>query len=137
MRFDVHPFKDLEAAREWARNEIDRVAGVARSRYITVTPGQDATYQAKYADAQAFVRAGYPEADLALYPWVGKEAEATGMTPREAADSIKAVGDPWNMVIGPTIEGLRIGGKTALAGLETISAVVSHTRAISAKLNEV
>lgn len=134
MRFEVHPFETLEAAREWARNEIDNAAGVARARYITVTAGQDATYQAKYADAQAFARAGYPVDQLAQYPWVKAEADATGVTAQVAADSIKSVGDPWNMLIGPKIEGLRIGGKAALANLTTISAVLAHTRQVQASL---
>lgn len=137
MRFDLHPFKDIDAAREWARNEIDRGAGAARSRYITVTAGQDATYQAKYADAQAFARAGYPEDQIDLYPWVQKEAEATNVAPRAAADAIKAVGDPWNMVIGPRIEGLRIGGKKALETLTTIGAVVAQARSAQAQLDAV
>lgn len=137
MRFDIHPFKDVEAAREWARNMIDQAAGAARTRYITVTPGQDATYQAKYADAQAFARAGYPDADLAQYPWVQKEAEATSVTPRAAADGIKAVGDPWNMVLGPTIEGLRIGGKTTLPALTSFSAILAHAWEVRAQLEAV
>jgi len=135
MRIDVHPFKDIAEAREWARIEIDNAAGAARTRYITVTAGQDATYQAKYADALAFARAGYPEDQVAQYPWVQTEALATGVTPRAAADSIKAVGDPWNMVIGPMIEGLRIGGKTKLDTLATIGAIVAHTRTVRAELD--
>lgn len=128
MRFDLHPFKDVEEAREWARNEIDTSAGAARARYITIANGQDATYQAKYADAQAFARAGYPEDQLTHYPWVQSEAEATGVSPKQAADGIKAVGDPWNMVIGPTIEGLRIGGKMKIAQLGSITAIVAEAR---------
>lgn len=137
MRFDIHPFKDIEAAREYARSMIDQSAGTARARYITVTQGQDATYQAKYAEAQAFARAGYPEADIDLYPWVREEASATNVAPREAADSIKASGDPWNMVLGPKIEGLRIGGKNGLPGLTTISAVLAHMGQVMAQLDSV
>jgi hypothetical protein len=137
MRFDLHPFKDIEAAREWARNEIDQAAGAARARYITVTHGQDATYQAKYAEAQALVRAGYPEDQIELFPWIAAEAEATGTSPRTAADEIRANGDPWNAVLGPKIEGLRIGGKSTLAGMTAIAGVVTLTRAVQAKLAEV
>lgn len=134
MRFDIHPFKDIGEAREWARNRIDESAGAARARYITVTPGQDATYQAKYADAKAFVLAGYPDDRIDQYPWVKAEAAATGASYGEAADGIKAVGDPWNMVIGPQIEELRIGGKKALDALTTISAVVTRVRDTQAQL---
>jgi len=134
MRFDLHPFKSIDEAREWARNQIDTSAGDARSRYLTITPGQDATYQAKYADAQAFMRAGYPDEAIDQYPWVKAEARATGVSYRTAADGIKAVGDPWNMVIGPKIENLRIGGKKALDALTKISDVVTQTRDIQAQL---
>lgn len=134
MRFDIHPFNGVDEAREWGRNAIDQAAGAARARYITVTHGQDATYQAKYADAQAFARAGYPEEQLADYPWVAKEALVTGATSRDAADGIKAVGAAWNKVRGPAIEGLRIGGKRALDELLEIAAVVAHTRTVMAQL---
>lgn len=130
MRLDIHPYKTIDEARNAARVQIDAAAGRARSRYITITPGQDATYQAKYADAQAFVRADYPEDKLNQYPWVQGEAQATGTTGRVAADAIKTVGDPWNNIIGPAIEKLRIEGKTRLAGIESIGEVVRHVREI-------
>jgi hypothetical protein len=135
MQLNVHPFKSIEEAREWARNQIDEAAGAARARYITVTPGQDATYQAKYADAQAFVRAGYPDADISQYPWVKAEADATGLSFALAADSIKAVGDPWNLVVGPAIESLRIGGKSALNGILSIGGVAYHVSLVREKLD--
>lgn len=130
MRFELHPFKSLDQALAWGREEIDAAAGAARARYLTIAPGQDATYGAKYADALAYWRAGYP-IDVEMYPWVEAEARATNVTAREAADSIRSVGDPWNMIIGPGIEAWRIGGKTALETKRTIAEVVSlvyHTR---------
>lgn len=135
MQFDLHPFKSVDEARSWASTEIDSAAGVTRARYITVAQGQDATYQAKYADALAFSRAGYPEEASAQYPWVLKEAEAIRGTLKQAADGIRAVGDPWNMDIGPRIEGLRIGGKRALADQSSIGAVVAHTRKVQRELS--
>lgn len=135
MRIEVTPFKTIDEACAWGREQIDIAAGKARARFITVIAGQDATYQAKYADAQAYVRAGYPE--VSQYPWVQKEAEVTGVSAREAADKIKEVGDPWNMVIGPKIEGLRIGGKTHLLTLTSAAAIMAHTRAVQAELNAV
>jgi hypothetical protein len=137
MRLNVHGFKSLEDCMTWARDQIDQSAGKARTRYITVTAGQDATYQAKYADAQAFVRAGYPEDQLDQYPWVKAESEATQATAKDAADGIKAVGDPWNMVIGPSIESLRIGGKKAIDNMTSIGDVVSHTRLVQSQLNNI
>lgn len=133
MRFDLHPFKTLEQALEWGRAEIDAAAGAARARYLTITSGQDATYGAKYADALAFWRAGYPE-NVDMYPWVAAEARATNVTPKEAADGIRAVGDPWNMEIGPSIEAWRIGGKTTIEKKDTIAGIVSHVYHVKASL---
>ena len=44
---------DLEAMRADAIAQVDRQAGQQRSRYITVAPGQDMTYQEKVRQAQA------------------------------------------------------------------------------------
>lgn len=134
MRFDMHDFASLADAVAWAREEIDKAAGMARARYVTVAPGQDATYSAKYSDALAFIRAGCPADDIAQYPWIKMEAESTGQSYADAAANIKAVGDPWNAVIGPAIEGLRIGGKKQLSVLTNIANVLAHTRMVVDKL---
>ena len=134
MRLDVHPFKDIEAAREWACSSIDASAGVARTRYLTLIAGQDATYQAKYADALAFRRAGYPLASIEQYPWINQEAVATGAGVQDTADRILAAGAPWNVVLGPRIEALRIGGKSTIADLQSIGEVVSHARQVQQAL---
>lgn len=134
MQFDLHPWPNIDAARNWARDQIDASAGAARGRYITITGGQDATYAAKYAEALAFARAGYPEDQVHLYPWIEAEAEAIGGTPSAAADEIRANGDPWNAVLGPKIESLRIGGKRTLVDLDDIGAVVAHTCQVKAQL---
>lgn len=135
MRLELHNFTSLAAAQAWAVQRIDAAAGRARARYLTVADGQDGTYQAKYADALAFVRAGCPAEQVDAYPWIKAEAEATGEDCAVVAAAIKAKGDPWNMETGPRIEGLRIGGKRALDGLTAIGAVVSHTRVVEAQLD--
>lgn len=142
MRFDLHPFDTLDAACEWAIAQIDGAAGAARARYITITAGQDATYAAKYADALAFVRAGYPDAQLALYPWVQAEMESMqevdpGVTSQAAADEIKSTGDPWNFALGPKIEKLRMGGKRKIKTMSSIADVVAHVRRVQAELANV
>lgn len=126
MRFDLTPFQTIDQARAWAVESIDQAAGAARARYITVVPGQDATYSAKYADAQAFARAGYPEGQLSLYPWVQAEAEALMVAGQTAADEIMQQGDPWNQQLGPMIEKLRIAGKRPLNDLTDIRQIVAH-----------
>jgi hypothetical protein len=139
MRLDIHNFATLADAVVWAKDLIDIAAGAARARYLTVTPGQDATYSAKYADAKAFVLAGYPDAQIANYPWVKAEAAGTGKTNTQAADSIKGTGDAWNIQIGPAIESLRIGGKQDLTApaITTIPQVVASCRATTDKLGAI
>ncbi|MDC8758586.1 hypothetical protein [Janthinobacterium fluminis] len=137
MRLDVSPFPTADLARAWARNEIDVAAGVARSRHITIAPAQDAVYAAKYADALAFARAGYPAAKIDDYPWIKVEAESTGKMFAAAADGIRAGADPWHMHVGPTLEGLRIGGKAALATITSTAAIVAHARAVVLQLSKI
>ena len=137
MQLNISPFKTVTEALAWAKSEIDEAAGAARSRYLTVTPGQDATYSAKYADAKAFVLAGYPEEQINNYPWVKAEAVAIESTTKQAADGIKYVGDAWNMQLGPAIEGTRIGGKDDLKTLTTIAAVVFSARQTIATLDKI
>jgi len=134
MQLDLAKFADVAACRLWAAGEIDAAAGRARSRYLTTVPGQEATYTAKYAQAQAYISAGYP-ADASPYPWIAQESMRSGLTPPQAADRIKATGDAWANIIGPAIEGLRIGGKDALAALLTIPAVLAHARGVIANLD--
>ncbi len=136
MQLNIAKFADVAACRAWAADEIDNAAGRARSRYLTTVPGQEATYTAKYAQAQAYIAAGYP-ADTAGYSWVAQESLRTGLTPTQAADRIKATGDAWANIIGPAIEGLRIGGKDALAALLTTPDVLTHCRSVIAALEGV
>ena len=124
MQLNVHPFETIEEARVWARGLIDEAAGAARSRYLTISPGQDATYSAKYQDALAYQRAGYAPADGTGFPWVKAEAGATNVTVKAAADRILDIGNAWNSLLGPTIEGYRVGGKDLITAETTIQAVL-------------
>jgi len=129
MRFDIHPFADVQAARQWARAGIDAAAGDARGRFITTAAGQEAAYRAKYDDACRFIAAGYPD-DVDGFPWIAAEAARSGIAPRAAADRIKQRGDAWNLVVGPAIEGHRVAGKDALASLATVADVVRTARQV-------
>lgn len=133
MRLDLIPFATVDEAREWARSAIDAAAGAARQRFITITPGQDATYLAKYNEALAYLRAGCPP-DLSLFPWVAAEAAGTGLSGIDAATRIKAAGDPWHTDIGPRIEGMRVGGKARLAQCAQIADVLRWTHEVCQRL---
>lgn len=136
MRFDVHPFKDVEAARVWGRLQIDEAAGAARSRFITATPGQDAVYRAKYDEARALIAAGDVPGVVAT-PWIDAEAECSRITRAAAAERIKRQGDLWNLVQGPRIEAYRVGGKDGLAALQSVGEVVRSTRCVLGQLEAI
>ncbi|MCB0055520.1 MAG: hypothetical protein KDE45_00780, partial [Caldilineaceae bacterium] len=134
MQLNLSKFADVAACRAWAADQIDAAAGRARARYLTTVPGQEATYTAKYAQAQAYIAAGYP-ASTTPYPWIAQEALRTGLTIKQTADRIKITGDVWANVVGPAIEGLRIGGKDSLPALLTIADVLTHCRSVIAALD--
>jgi hypothetical protein len=136
MQFDIQPFDSVDAAKEWAVGEIDAAAGIARSAYLTSITGQDAIYSAKLTEAKRYAAAGYPDA-LDDYHWIREESAATGISPKDTADTIITSGSRWNENVGPTIEGLRIGGKLALNTMTSIQEVLRHVFDISNKLKTV
>ncbi|KQV51365.1 hypothetical protein [Duganella sp. Root336D2] len=127
MRFDLHPFSGIDAAREWARSEIDGAAAVARGRFLTLSPGQESIYQAKYEEAFEFASNGFV-GDEGAYPWLVAEALHTGVPLREVAERIKEKGDHWRQIYGPRIEALRVAAKAQVARLDEIGQVVTAAR---------
>lgn len=84
---------------------VNKTAGESRTKYVTDIPFQEAAYQAKEADVRRYKLAGYP-ADLTLYPFTAAEANATGVSAQDAADSVILQADQWVM-ISAEIERLR------------------------------
>lgn len=113
------PPPTLAEAQASARAAIDAEAGTARARYITVAPGQEATYLMKEAHARAYKAANYPAAAVADYPMVEAEARAMsgGASSAEqiqaSADGIVAQADAW-ITKAAQIEQARIAGKRAV-----------------------
>ena len=137
MQLNIHSFTTVADAIVWANTTIDQTAGAARARYITVASGQDATYVAKYQDAIAFTAANFLPADATGFPWVQQEATATNTSPQTTATNIVTSGNDWNNIIGPKIEGLRVGGKAAIASLTDIQLVIGSAYATTTLLNAV
>ncbi|WP_374245332.1 hypothetical protein [Zoogloea sp.] len=126
-----------KAVRAAAAEQIDVAAGRARARYITSVPGQDATYTAKYAEAQAYAAAGYPDC-VAGFPYIaGESRPEANRSAREAADRIIAVGDQWNLVIGPQIEATRVNGKDRVSRLNRPAEVVAAMEEVVAALDAI
>jgi galactitol-specific phosphotransferase system IIB component len=99
--------------------QIDKLAGEKRLHYITDGAGQEVTYTAKLADAQAYILAGYPT-DVTPYHWIDAEATATGNTPTNVADLIVSTAHTWTEV-GSKIEGARQAAKIGVNAATTIS----------------
>lgn len=116
--YQLPPPPPLDQVKAAAKARIDAAAGRARARYITVAPGQEATYQAKAAEADAYVAAGRP-ANESPYPILTAEAQARGITVSQLADLVRETRDQW-MQFAAVVEALRIGGKLA------VDAAVDH-----------
>jgi len=129
----------LDDARAIARAAIDSTAGEVRSMYITVIPGQEGTYLEKRSDAARFRDAGYPEADIANYPWVEAKAEAMGgVTGEAAATEILDTSDQWSSLpgaIGPAIEMERERGNRLVTEAQDIATVDTERDAAIAALD--
>jgi len=87
-----------------AIDAVDCAAGEARSRYITVQPGQDAVYNLKLQQATACKAAGYDATGLRL---IEAESAATGKTVTEVCDVILATAAAW-VDIAANIEAIRM-----------------------------
>lgn len=118
------PAPSLDELKAAALSDIDAEAGRARARYITVAPGQEATYILKAQQAAAFKAGGYTGAAPGL---VQAEMDATGATAQAAADDILAQEAAWAWKAAQ-IESARRRGKVA-AGNAADAAGVEAARA--------
>lgn len=111
-----------------AHNKIDKAAGEARARYITVAPGQEAVYALKKEHAESYKAAGYP-ADTTAYPLIQAEADASGTSAQAACDFILSKAAQW-VQLAATIEQLRqsakqqVGAITDATQWQTINTIV-------------
>ena len=101
----IDNFDPLPSAKKEHIDLVNKTAGEARVRYVTDIPFQEAAYQAKEVDVRRYKADGYPT-DLTLYPFTAAEAEATGLTPTQAADAIITQADQW-VFLSVLIEKLR------------------------------
>ena len=89
---------------------IDVKAGAVRSLYITVAPGQEATYIMKGQQAREYAAVSFGGAPP---PLVAAEAASMGITAQAAAMSIMAMESQWSTVAGQ-IEYVRRSAKLAV-----------------------
>lgn len=89
---------------------IDAAAGRARARYITISPGQEATYLRKVQQAESWQAAGFVGSAPSF---VQAEIDATGQTGQQAVAAILAQQAAWD-VKGGQIESARRTAKVAV-----------------------
>lgn len=121
---------DIDHMKARALAAIDRAAGVARARYITVAPGQEATYILKAQQAAAFKADGYAGSVPGL---VQAEINATGASAQAATDAILAQEAAWS-VKAAQIESARRCGKVAVGNAADAAAVEAAQAAAIAEL---
>lgn len=102
----VEPTAVANKAAAEAIAEINRIAGIVRQQYITVSPGQELIYMLKDVQSRAYAAAGYTGT---VPPFVQSEANATGLTAQQAADSIIAQADAWSIAGSAIDEAKRTG----------------------------
>lgn len=124
----------LEQSKIIAAASIDEAAGAARARFITVTPGQEATYITKYEQAKQFRDAGFL-GDAP--PFIAAEAAARMITAQAVAEEVISVAVPWETIIGPRIEALRMAGKSQIVTASTQQDVDALTRQFVSQLQEI
>jgi hypothetical protein len=121
------PEKTLAELQAAACAITDQTAGSVRQKYITTSPGQEATYGEKSRQCDAYKAAGYPAPpDPVLYAYIIAEKNARGdsTTYQQACDAILAERDTWS-TLGAKIEEARrkaklnIKAATTAEGVET------------------
>lgn len=96
-------------------NYIDAKAGAVRQRFMTTSPGQEATYLLKIEQAKAYAIANFTGPVPSL---VQSEATATGKDAQTSALAIMGQQSQWSQLAG-AIESVRRSGKEGVAKATT------------------
>lgn len=121
----------LEQAKVVAANLVRRKVTHAREAYITDLPGQDAIYQAKEAEAKAYLAEAAPV--LADYPLLDAETGITAANPTELANLWLTMGNQWRSVAA-LIEAARMTVNGAISGATTAEEIEAALTALDTAL---
>lgn len=116
------PEQALPRLKEEKIAAVNKAAGASRAKYMTVIPGQEATYLMKEAEAKAWVAATSPVATD--YPILNAEATACNMTMADTVTLVLTTAAQFR-ALAAHIEGLRRGAIVAIEGATTTQAVLA------------
>ena len=126
--------EELIELKERHKGLIDGKASAIRRGLVTGIFGQSEIYAAKTVEANEYISNSYPS-DTSNYPWLELEIEASGLSPKQAADIIKSKHDTWNEN-SLLIELQRRKGKINIDNAVNYDAVLNaHSLAITALEN--
>ena len=109
----------IVSEREDAKTLVDQKIGETRLLFITEIAGQNMTYQRKEEQARSYVADPIlAELNISQYPFITKEASATGLTNAQVAANVITQADGW-VSLGSDIEAIRIGSKMELEAATT------------------
>lgn len=125
------PIPALAHIKAAALTSIDSAAGAARARYITVAPGQEATYLMKGQQARDYAAAGYSGPVPLMV--AAEQAAAADVSAQAAADRIIDEEAAW-LAKAAQIEQERRARKIAVAAAADAEAVAAIRAAAMAAL---
>jgi len=117
-------FRSIYDVKTYAVNRVNHDAGACRARYITVTPGQESTYQIKgqEADAANKVIADGGTPNPADYPMLTAEAQATGASFSDTLALVTQTAAAWRQ-LAVTVEAIRRGAIVQIENATTVAEV--------------
>ncbi|WP_323041588.1 hypothetical protein [Gemmobacter sp.] len=112
----------LALARETARARLAAHIAAARASYITILPGQDMIYQAKEAEARAWI--ADPAPDLEDYPLLSAEIGLTAPDAQSLAQLWLNMASLWRQAAAG-LEAVRLTVGAAIEAATTVEAITA------------
>lgn len=128
--------QNLIAARAAATARINARIGEVRRAYITAIPGQEMLYQAKEAEARAYLAHDPAPPDLSDYPLLAAEVGITAETAIDLANLWLAMAAQWRAVAAQ-LETLRLGTIKTIGDATTLAAIASAEASFAAQVEGV
>lgn len=126
---------ELESARGTALRNLDSLIEVARARFVTLLPGQEAIYQAKEAEARSFLARVRGGDDLDDFPYLAAEVGITAPTAHDLAQLWLQRG-AVNRRRGAETERMRFTAREAIRTARTVDALDSVIQAVVTQIEQ-